>query len=266
MTSSPGAPTPLAVRWLGGPIYRLVRFVHRSTLEGTEHLPEAGPYLLVGNHPPCLGTSEFFSFAALWVRRFGAARPIAGYTHLVAHYIWPMPWFFAQVGAIPSTYEAAHAAIEAGVPIVLFPGGDHEALKPFWRREVDFHRREGFLKIARRFGIPVVPMSITGQSAPALVRGRIFAWLSIWPRALGVKRWGITVLGVIGAIAISFLPIAWWWRVLASWVFLATPRSMISWLPTRVRIRIGAPMPASSTTSEVEVAIEAMLRESERSG
>jgi 1-acyl-sn-glycerol-3-phosphate acyltransferase len=256
--SSPGRPTPLAVRALGGFIYRVLRVVHRASLEGIEHLPD-GAYLLVGNHPPCLGQSEFFSLAALWIHHFGATRPLAGYTHVMAHRIWPLPWFFAQVGAIPSTYEAAYETLERGVPIVLFPGGDHEAFRPFWKRGVDFHGREGFLRIARRAGVPIVPIAITGESAPVLLRGRVLAWLAIWPRLLGLKRWGITVLGVLGAVALALTPWAWPWRALAIWAWLVSPASLLSWLPTRTRIRIGGPMPVSSTRREVEQAIEALL-------
>lgn len=235
-------------------------------MEGVENLPEEGPYLLVGNHPPCLATSEFFSFAALWAHRFGDSKPIAAYTHVIAHRVWPLPWAFEQVGAIPSTYEAAHATIEAGVPIVLFPGGDHEALRPFWQSGVDFNRREGFLKIARRYDIPIVPMAITGQSAPVLLRSRAFATTFVWPRLFGFKRWGITVLGAsVAAGLFAWLPVAWPWRAFAAWMYVASPAQLLSWVPTRIRFRIGQPMPASSTTSEVEAAIEALLRASRRS-
>jgi hypothetical protein len=32
----------------------------------------------------------------------------------------------AKIGALPSTYQAAEAALRAGVPVMVFPGGDHE--------------------------------------------------------------------------------------------------------------------------------------------
>lgn len=239
-------------------VYPVVRVLHRASIAGVENLPP-GPYLLVGNHPPCVGSGEFLSLMALWAHRFGASRPLAGYTHIAAHRVPPLPWLFRQIGAIPSTYEAAEAALAAGVPIAMFPGGDHEAFQPFWKPGVDFDRREGFLRIARKAGVPIVPFAITGQSAPVLVRARILAWLAIWPRALGVKRYGITALAVMGAVVLlTRLPLALPWRCLAAYLWMASPFALASWIPTRTRIRIGKPLDPGVSTRDVERAIEAL--------
>ncbi len=205
-----GQPTPLAVRVLSGVVYRLVRVLHRATAEGFENLPETGAYLLVANHPPCTGSGEFFSFMAHWAKRFGGTRPLTGFVHTVGYDKWPLSWGFAQIGAIPSTHAAGDAALARGVPIAVFPGGDHEALQPFWDRHVDFNGREGFLRMARKAGVPIVPMGITGQGAPVIWRSRILSYVCIWPRLFGVKRYALSVLGLAGAIAIGFaVPLAW---------------------------------------------------------
>lgn len=251
---NPGVPTARAVRVLGRIVYPLVRVLHRATLEGIEHLPANQPYLLIGNHPPSCGTGEFLSLMALWAHHFGSARPLAGYTHIAAHRIWPVGWIFREIGAIPSTYEAAEAALAARTPIAMFPGGDYEGFQPFWHSRTDFNGREGFLRIARKAGVPIVPFSISGASAPVLLR--IPGWLAIWPRALGVKRYAVTVLGAIVAaliVASSASP----WRWLIAYVWLASPLSLMSWLPTRVRVRIGAPI-APTSTHDVEAAIDSL--------
>ena len=255
-----GVPTRLAARVLGGPVHAFVRVFHRATLEGTEHLPE-GPYLLVGNHPPCIGGGEFACLMALWAKRFGATRPLAGFTHVAAHFVWPMTWAFAQIGAIPSTYGAAEQTLAKGVPIVLFPGGDHEAFHSFWQRTADFGGREGFLRIARKAGVPIVPLGITGESAPVLFRFRALAWLALWPRLTGVKRFGLTVLGALGALAILvFAPSPLWLRCVLAWAWAMSPLALVSWLPTTTRIRIGAPLPNTASRAEVEAAIGTLLR------
>ena len=254
-----GVPTALAVRLLGGPFHTLVRICHRATLEGTEHLPD-GAYLLVGNHPPCVGAGEFFSFMALWANRFGATRPLAGLTHVAAHAVWPLTWAFAQIGAIPSTYAAADAALARDIPVAVFPGGDHEAFRPFWHPPPEFAAREGFLRIARSAGVPIVPLGIAGQSAPVLFRSRALAWIAIWPRLNGVKRFGLTVLGALGALLILALaPSPLWQRSILAWIWAMSPLALLSWLPTRTRIRIGAPLPSSASRAEVEAAIRALV-------
>ena len=186
--SKPGLASPFAVRFLRRVLLPIVRVVHRATLEGTEHLPEAGPFLLVANHPPSLGIAEFGAFMALYAARFRGSRPLAGFAHATSFRWWPLSRVFHEVGAIPSTYAAAEATLDAGVPIALFPGGDHEAFRPFWQaRRVDFGGRLGFLRIARRAWIPVVPMAFRGFATPLLFRSRALPYLFLWPRLAGVS-------------------------------------------------------------------------------
>lgn len=255
-----GAPTDLAVRLLGGPAYAIVRLFFRATLEGVEHLP-AGPYLLIGNHPPCLGTGEFVALMALWVRRFGKSRPIAGFTHVSAHATWPFPWLFEQIGAIPSTYAAAEEALDRGVPVVAFPGGDHEAFRPFWQKGADFGGREGFLRIARKANVPIVPMGIAGDSAPVLWCSRLLAYLCIWPRLVGLKRYGFTVLALLGALVLfgATPSLSLQARLFFAWIWASSPFALVSWMPARVRIRIGAPLASTASRAEVEAAVSALL-------
>lgn len=159
------------------------------------------------------------------MERFGGERPIAGFAHPISFTAWPLTWIMKQVGGIPSTYAAAEAMLAAGVPILLFPGGDQDALRPVWRAfDVDFGGRLGILRIARTMNVPIVPLGIRGSyfTAPPLVRAHFLSWLAIWPRLFGIKRFTNTVLGVLGALAIAaWVPYAWPWRALIAWAWLA---------------------------------------------
>ena len=109
----------------------------------------------------------------------------------------------ARLGAIPSTYDAALGALSQGVPVLVFPGGDIDATRPIWRaRRVDFGGRQGFLKIARGAKVPIVPMGIRGShyAAPILFRSKILSTLLVFPRLSGVRRFPVTLLGVLGAV------------------------------------------------------------------
>lgn len=254
-----GVPTALGVSVLGGVAYWVVRALHRAEMIGLENLPE-GPYVLVGNHPPSMGMGEFFSFMCVWARKFGGTKPLAGVTHVAAHAIWPTNWGFRQIGAIPSTYAAMETSLARGVPIFILPGGDWEAFRAFYERGADFHGREGFLKIARKAGVPIVPVGFHGQSAPVVLRARFISYLFVWPKLIGVKRFGLTAFALFGAIAIAVAgPHAWYWRLLMAYAWVVSPFSLLSWLPTKVRIRIGKPMSNESTTADVEKAISALM-------
>ena len=238
---NPGVASPFAVRLLTRVVLPVVRVVHRATLEGTEHLPASGAFLLVANHPVSIGVPEFHSFMALYAARFGATRPLAGFAHVTFFDTWPLSVLFPHIGAIPSTYEAAYATLDEGVPIAVFPGGDHETFRPFWKNDqVDFAGRVGFLRIARKAWVPIVPMGFRGAAAPMLVRSRLLSYLFVWPRLAGVKRYGLSVLAVIGAaLILTFVPLPWHLRALLAWGWAASPLSLLPWVPARIRIRIG---------------------------
>ncbi len=228
----------------------VVRVLWRPTLTGLEQLPVGAPFLLVANHSAGVGAAEILSFLALYLRDAGPQRPLAGFALPIGFHVWPLSAVHRQLGTIPSTYDAAAATLAGGVPILVFPGGDHESLRPICQAgRVDFAGRVGFLRIARTAGVAIVPLGIRGAAftAPILLRGRWLAWVLLVPRLLlGVKRWGVSLLGLAGALAlVAWLPVTWPWRALAVWLWLGSPLTFLPWLPWTVRLRIGAPLPAA---------------------
>ncbi|MDB4928006.1 MAG: phospholipid/glycerol acyltransferase [Myxococcaceae bacterium] len=219
---------------------------HRPTLEGVEHLPPAGPFLLVANHSAGLGVAEIMAILVLYLRHVGEARPLAAFTHPIGYRVFPLSLALRHLGAVPSTYAAAAAALSAGVPLLVFPGGDHETLRPIWQHDrVDFGGRVGFLRIAREAGVPVVPLGIRGGhlTAPILFRSRALATLLVAPRLIGQKRWGVSLLGLlVGAAILAAGPASWWLRGALVGLFLGSPLSFLPWIPWTLRLRIGPPL------------------------
>ncbi len=191
---------------------------------------------------------------ALWSKRFGGARPIAGFAHSLGFSTWPLSSIHPHLGTIPSTYAAAEAALAAGVPILVFPGGDREAMRPIWQaHRVALGGRKGFLRIARKAGIPIVPMGIRGGhfTSMPLVRSRLFTWLFGWPALVGVKRYAITLSAVLGVVTIaSYAPLGWPWRALLGWAWAASPLTFVPWIPWTIRMRIGPALSATTLFDE----------------
>ena len=240
-----GRPSAAAQRLVLGVIRPLSRLAYRPTIEGTEHLPTGRPYLLVANHSAGVAIAELTSFASLFLERFGDSRALTGFAHPTGFRIWPLNAIHRHLGSIPSTYEAADGALEQGVPILVFPGGDHEALRPVTQAHVvDFGGRKGFLKIARKSGVPIVPMGIRGShfTAPILLRSKWLANVLIVPRLLGTKRWGLSLLGVMGATGLALAPLPGAARVALIWLWLGSPLVFWPIVPWTVRFRIGPPI------------------------
>ncbi|MCB9524297.1 MAG: hypothetical protein H6702_13135 [Myxococcales bacterium] len=264
----PGRVSPGMLRALRGGVRRLVRLAHRATLTGRANLPD-GPYLLVANHSAGVGLSEILCVASLWPGDEGPAPPLAGFAHPLGFKVWPVSVAHRHVGTVPSTYEAAYATLGAGVPLLVFPGGDHETLRPVWQaHRVDFGGRMGFAKIAIQAQVPVVPLGIRGShfTAPMLWRARWLAWALLLPRAMGQKRWGISLLGVLGALGVAALPWAWPWQALALLVWLGTPLSFAPWIPATIHMRVGPPLPVpapdadpAAVRDQVQAAVQAVV-------
>lgn len=252
--AEPGRLTPLAVRVIRRFISPLVRVLFRPRWSGLEHLPKQGPYLLVANHSGGTGIAEILSLLALYVRDVGVGRPIAGFALPLAFRLPGVAWVFRQVGAVPSHRHAADSALNAGVPLLIFPGGDYDTLRPVWlANKVDFGGRKGFLRIARDHQIPIVPLGIRGShyTAPMLLRAKWLAWALVLPRLMGIKRFGISLLGVLGCVGI-LAGTAWplGWQLLACWAWLASPLVLLPWLPWTIRMRVSEPLDPPSAVDD----------------
>ncbi len=240
-----GRPSSRALRWLRRWVRPWTRIAFRPTLLGQENLPKDRPFLLVANHSGGVGLAELMSFAALFPEQVGTERPLAGFALAIGFDFWPMSSIHRELGSVPSTYEHAYEALEQDVSLLVFPGGDFETLRPIWHvHKVDFNQRKGFLRIARKANVAIVPMGIRNGhwTAPVLFRSTWLTRLAIIPMTMGLKRWGVTLLGVLGAIALAFLPINVWLRAFLVWLWLSTPLMMLPFIPATLRFRIGSPL------------------------
>lgn len=275
--SEPGRVQPLAKWLILNVVGPLVRLLFRPTLEGRENLPDEGPFLLVANHSAGIGLAELVSFASCWLEDSRSEYRLAGFALPIGFKVWPLSAVHRQLGSVPSTYEGGRQALANGASLLVFPGGDHESLKPVWYNEhVDFAGRVGFARLARETGVPMVPMGIQNGAltAPLLFRGQWLSSFFILPRMLGLKRWGISLLGLLVTVLLwVFLPLTWPWKMLAIWLWLGTPLVFMPVIPAPLRFRIGAPLPAGELFSEsageeelkeaaaqVERAVQALVR------
>ena len=219
----------------------LVRRFWPATLDGLHQLPHDGRYLIVANHSG-LGIAELWSLLLAWWESFGHGRPVAGMAHPGAFHVPPVRYFLEGLGAVQATREGAARAVDSGVPLLLFPGGDHEATRPFWRAtRVDFAGRRGWIELARAHRLTIVPLAITGShgTLPILAGGRSLSWL-IGLRALGVHRAPLTVLSVAGFASVLGLArvagVPWWGAGAAAWASLWAPTAL-PWLPASIGFR-----------------------------
>ncbi len=71
--------------------------------------------------------------------------------------------YFRNVGVIPAKREAVGAAFAAGHDVVIWPGGEVDAMRSWKKRDtVVLGGRKGFIRQAIRSGVPIVPVATIG--------------------------------------------------------------------------------------------------------
>jgi 1-acyl-sn-glycerol-3-phosphate acyltransferase len=219
-----------------------------GTFHGLEHLPSHDRFMVVANHSG-MGSAELWSLMKAWHDLSKGQRRVAGMAHPAAFGVPVLGTILRGLGAVEATREGARKAREAGVPLLIFPGGDHEAMRPLWQGDrVDFAGRKGWIRLAREHGLTIVPMAITGshKTLPILMRSRALAWL-IGLRLIGVKRAPLPVLSLASMIAAERLArsagagiaLRWAAAVLSYWATL-----MVPWIPARIGFHLLPPITA----------------------
>jgi 1-acyl-sn-glycerol-3-phosphate acyltransferase len=191
-----------------------VRRYHRLDVLVDAPLPDE-PSLLVANHGfgGILDLNVFAIFAAL--DDLAPARPVVSLTHHLA-WIAGVGRLVEAAGAQPASRESALAAFAAGKHVLVLPGGDLDAGKPWRQRNsIVFGGRTGFARIAIEAGVPIVPIVTAGAGESLLVLSdgqRLASALGL-DRRLRTKAlpvsisipWGLSV-GLVGLAPYLPLP------------------------------------------------------------
>ena len=167
--------------WFYHPGAAIIGFVSRllwgARIEGVEHLPRSGPFILVCNH-----CSNLDPLMMGWA----SGNQIGRVVHFMAKIemrSWPViGWLATQSGVYfvrrgerdRAAQQFSLDALAAGRPIAMFPEGT---------RSRTGHLREGkpgAALLAMRSGAPIVPAAVSGTH-------RIFPGRSRWPRATRVR-------------------------------------------------------------------------------
>ena len=163
-------------------------------VEGFDRLPDDGPYLVVGNHSGGVYMPDFWAFLREWLRERGPDEPIYS---LGFDFAFALPgWgdLARRNGSVPASHENGGDLLDAGYPVIVYPGGDEDDYRPWTERHrVDLHGRMGFVRLALRHGAPVVPLVAHGSHDAIIVltRGEGLA------RALGFRRLRINVMPIM---------------------------------------------------------------------
>jgi 1-acyl-sn-glycerol-3-phosphate acyltransferase len=179
----------------------LVDYWFRMEIDGWENIPEP-PVLLIGIHSGAPFVWDAWTVGLQWWRHFGPGRQLHGTAHDALMAIPVIGRYFRSMGVLPAAPDAIATALAEGCDVALWPGGEVDSLRPWTERDrANLAGRKGFVKMAIRAGVPIVPISTVGgaDAMPVLIRGDRLAKtlqldrllrLKVFPLAISLP-WGI---------------------------------------------------------------------------
>ena len=199
------------------PIYK---YWFRAEWQGFEHLPEHGGALLVANHAGAIPADAPVIMHGI-EREMG--RPVYG---LAEHLFRALPvvgTLWSRVGGVAADPDNAYRLLhDEGQLVLVFPEGTKGTGKNFRDRyQLRRFGRGGFIEIAMRAGVPIVPIAVVGneEAMPIVWKSPRLAKL------LGIPYFPVTanqfVFGPLGLVA--YLPAKFKLRVLPPVTFDVAP-------------------------------------------
>jgi 1-acyl-sn-glycerol-3-phosphate acyltransferase len=180
----------------------LMDYWFRMEIDGWERIPES-PVLLIGIHAGAPFVWDAWTVGVQWWRHFGPQRTLHGTAHDALMALPGVGAYFRRMGVLPAHADSIAAALAAGHDVAHWPGGERDSLRPWTQRdEAVLAGRKGFVKLAIRSAVPIVPIATVGgpDSMPVLATGgRLARWLQLdriarlkmFPIALQVP-WGVS--------------------------------------------------------------------------
>lgn len=162
----------------------------RPEVRGFDRLPASGPFLVVGNHSGGATPPDLPILMTKWWRTRGIEEPVYGLFHTAFLSLPGVGATMARAGALEAGWDNVERAIAADAVVIVYPGGDHEAFRPFTQRDrIDFAGRTGFVRLALSSGVPVVPAVSCGahDTTMVLTRGEGLAARAPWLRRFRIK-------------------------------------------------------------------------------
>lgn len=176
---------------------------HRAIVRGLEHVP-AGPALYVGNHNGATYSGDTWILAVHLWRHGGFEAVPYGLGHDLVLKLPVIGPTLLRAGVVPAHPDAARMLLAAGHKVMVYPGGDLDALRPWSQRNrVRFGGRRGFARAALLAGVPIVPVAAQGAHETLIVLDDLQGlarWtgadrhlrLKVWPLSLSIP-WGLTL-------------------------------------------------------------------------
>lgn len=195
---------PAAIARFCDAVGPLLRWYFRPVICGLGRIPQ-GPGLYVGNHNGGMMPLDTFTLMVEIFQRRGLDDLPYGLGHEIAISLPGLGDLVVSYGAIRASHDNAHRVFARGGKAIVYPGSDYDSFRSYWdRNRIVFGPRRGYIRLALRAGVPIIPVVTAGAHEICYVidDGR---WLlrrlprlgkllraKAWPITLSLP-WGLTI-------------------------------------------------------------------------
>lgn len=126
-----------------GTLKRTIWPYHRAEVRGLERIPKKNGVIYVGNHNGYPYMTEAFILTSALFEQFGMSR----YPYILMHDLplrLPLTnQFFTKYGCVRASPGTARRALELDEPLLIYPGGDEELMRPHRNRTLRASEGDG---------------------------------------------------------------------------------------------------------------------------
>jgi 1-acyl-sn-glycerol-3-phosphate acyltransferase len=234
-----------------------IRCLFRIETHGVEQLTQENCSLLfISNHN---SGALIESFSALMLLKTYHNRAVFGFTHPSIFKVPLIKNYFEALGAVPATYDVAAEIFNHDQSLMIFPGGNEQALRPVWKyKENSFRQSHGWAKIAKTNSVKVVPVTFknTHFINPILLSGNVISKILILPMLLKLRIASISIGQIVSGILIYYFCSHLGMSTLLSGIiaylgFILTP--IIPILPVKVSVTFHQSIEVKAETNQEEL-------------
>jgi 1-acyl-sn-glycerol-3-phosphate acyltransferase len=159
----------------------LYHYYFRVSSDGWEHVPSSGKMLIVGSHNGGIAAPDMFMMMLDWFQRFGPERLVYGLMHPKVWQVFPdLARLAVQGGALRAHPKNAIAAFRHNASVLVYPGGIQDVYRPYpLRHKIHFYGRQGFIKLALREEVPIIPAISCGAHETFMVLTDVYPQLKV---------------------------------------------------------------------------------------
>lgn len=182
--------------WAAPTLDLISQHYFRCEYRGAENVPRHGNFLCVANHSGAPLLPDVLTLVPHWWKLFGPEQPAYAMIHDAPFHIPILRDYLIRIGGLRASQANGERVLRMGGTLLAYPGGEHEVMRSYRKRNtVDFRGRTGWVELALKTGVPILPtVSVGGHEVyMTLFSSEVIAKLLRLDRLVGLRTFSVNM-------------------------------------------------------------------------